>query len=488
MDRRRFVGLVVGGATLALGGCLPARGDERGAGRGASAGPYLPEPALTPQDLSLVTAPLEGPTEASDVVPWAINGTYPAPTLRVRRGETATVRLDNRLPEDTILHWHGLNVPPEADGHPRLAIPPGASYDYRFTVLDRPGTYWYHPHPHGRTAVQTYRGMAGFFIVEDPEEAALGVPAGSRDLPILLQDRRLDADGDMVYAPFGPDLMFGYMGDAAFANGVADAVIEVEPAPYRLRLLNGSNARIFNLALDDSSEMVLIATDGGLLEAPQPLTEIMLATAERADVVVDFSRYSDGTELALESRAFDVPGMMGRGMMGRGMGAQAAARQGAALRLLRFVVRGSVRAGGDPPLAAAFASLPPLDLTGDTPRRVFEFGSMMMRHTINGRAFAMDRIDFEVPLGESEIWALRNPSALPHPVHVHAGQFRVLSRAGGRGRVLPWERGLKDTVLLMPGEQVEIAVRFPDYRGVYLMHCHNLEHEDAGMMMNFAVV
>ena len=122
-----------------------------------------------------------------------------------------------------------------------------------------------------------------------------------------------------------------------------------------------------------------------------------------------------------------------------------------------------------------------------TPRREFHFGSAMMQHTINGRAFEMNRIDERVPLGRTEIWSFVNESTLAHPVHVHVGQFHVLSRVGGRGRVMPWERGLKDTTLVMPGERVDVAVRFDDYEGLFLMHCHNLEHEDAGMMMNFVV-
>jgi FtsP/CotA-like multicopper oxidase with cupredoxin domain len=429
---------------------------------------------------------------------WTLNGSVPSPTIRLQRGRPAHIDLVNQLPERTILHWHGLAVPEAADGHPRLAIAPGAAYAYDFTPRDRAGTYWYHPHTHGRTAAQTYQGMAGLLIVEDEAEADLRLPSGQYEIPLILQDKRL-GEAPLAYdLAMGPDMMMGYLGDTAFGNGVANPTVDVKRTRYRLRILNGSNARIFELGLSNGGAMTLIGTDGGLLDAPTALQRVTLATGERIDVLVDFSAARPGDRIMLRSIAFEVPGMMGMMMgMGRGagggrgrgmMGGMAAgAMQGTRMDLVEFVVTDSP-AESQRPLPARLSDVPRIAVAVDTPRRTFRFNSMMMNHTINGRSFDMERIDERIRMGQGEVWTLINDSELPHPVHIHAGQFQVLSRTGGRGRVMPWERGLKDTMLLFPNEQVDVAVRFDQNPGVFLLHCHNLEHEDAGMMLNFEVV
>jgi FtsP/CotA-like multicopper oxidase with cupredoxin domain len=251
--------------------------------------------------------------------------------------------------------------------------------------------------------------------------------------------------------------------------------------------------------LVDGGPFTLIGADGGLRSQAGPVDRVMLATGERADVLVDFSRFAPGQRITLRSHAFTVPGMMGmaggpgmgmgmgRGGMGRGMrGGFGGLPQGTEMDLLDFVV-GSGPAEEAPPLPDRLSEVAAPTVDPDALRRTFRFESMMMQHAINGRSFAMDRVDVRVPLGRQEVWELVNDSGLPHPVHVHAGQFRVLARSGGRSRLMPWETGHKDTVLVLPGERVEIAVRFTRNPGLYLLHCHNLEHEDAGMMMNFLV-
>lgn len=490
LDRRAFLGLM-GGASI-----LAARAEElKGAGL---QDPRTNLPPVHAQELTLTARAATLPHGTGEAEFWTVQGQVPAPTLRFRRGDTARITLLNELPESTILHWHGLDVPEAADGHPRLAIDPGQRYEYAFEVTDRAGTYWYHPHTHERTAPQTYRGMAGFLIVEDDEEEALGLPTDAHDLPLLLQDKRVDPDGAPEYLPaMGPDLMLGYLGDTPYVNGAPGGALEVRRARYRLRLLNGSNARIFNLGLVGGGPFTLIGADGGLRSEADTVERLMLATGERADVLVDFSRFAPGERITLRSYPFTVPGMMGmgggpemgmgRGGMGRGMhGGYAGLPQGAEMDLLDFVV-GSGPVEDAPPLPDRLSEVAPLSLDPNATRRAFRFESMMMQHTINGRSFAMDRVDLRVPLGRQEVWELINDSGLPHPVHVHAGQFRVASRSGGRDRVMPWEAGPKDTVLVLPGERVEIAVRFTRNLGLFLLHCHNLEHEDAGMMMNFLV-
>ncbi|MCL7966096.1 MAG: multicopper oxidase domain-containing protein [marine benthic group bacterium] len=441
----------------------------------------LPAPeTITPDGIALTARPTTVSLEdGSSLHAWTFRDSLPGPTLRARSGDQARVVLENGLGEESIVHWHGLDVPEHADGHPRLAVESGESYVYDFSIRSRAGTYWYHPHPHGRTGPQAYMGLAGFFIVDDLESDSLGLPAGAREIPLVLQDKRLDGAGQLVYAPSGFDLMEGYLGSVPFVNGAPFPYQVVDRDLYRLRILNGSNARIYDLALSDGSPLVLVGTDGGLLESARSLDSIFLGPAERVDVLVDFSGKQPGDRIVLRSREFRISG-------GMGMGMGSSSSQGQAMDLVEFVVRDSEVGTGS--LPAALASLPPAPPQAAAPVREFRFSSHMMSHLINGRSFGMERVDHRITLGDTEIWRFINESPMPHPVHMHAGQFRVLSRSGGRGQVFPWEDGLKDTVLLMPFESVDVVVRFEEYRGLYLLHCHILEHEDAGMMMNFEVI
>jgi FtsP/CotA-like multicopper oxidase with cupredoxin domain len=410
-------------------------------------------------------------SEGQNSPAWLYNDGLPGPTLRVRRGERVRSALTNGLGEDTIVHWHGLDVPQEADGHPRLAVPSGARYDYDYVVTNRAGTYWYHPHPHMRTAPQVHLGMAGFYLVGDGDEDALGLPSGERDVPLVIQDKRLDTSGNLVYEPTPMDLMVGYMGDTPFVNGAPDPYLLVDRTLYRFRILNGSNARIFDLALNTEAALALIGTDGGLLNVPAALTSIFLGPAERVDVLIDFSGHAPGDLIRLQSRPFSLGGPP--------------STQGQPMDLMRFSVTDREVQPASAP--SSLVALPPAPDFEGAPRQTFEFRSHMMRHFINGVTFDMERVDAQIPLGEPQVWTFSNVGAVPHPVHAHGGQFRVLSRSGGRGQVFPWERGLKDTVLLMALETVEVAVHFPEHRGLFLLHCHNLEHEDDGMMINFEV-
>lgn len=495
MDRRRFLSLAgvgAAGSAMALPGLTWPPLQERRY-------PLRRLQSVAGDGLTLTAGVSTADFGPGRAEAWTLNGEFPAPTIRIRRGERTRILLQNELPEPTILHWHGLDVPEAADGHPRLAVGPGESYRYDFTVSDRAGLYWYHPHTHERTAPQTYKGMAGLLVVEDETDTSLSLPAGEFEIPLILQDKRTGGGAPLRYAAsMGPDMMMGYLGDTPFANGVAHATVDVRRGLYRLRVLNASNARIFDLALSTGASLTLVGSDGGLLERPTRLRRIMLGTGERVDLLADFSNLQPGDRVLLRSLEFRVPGMMGMGMGGRGMGGRGMGRggmmggmagvppQGAPMDLLEFVMTDEP-AEPPSPIPETLSSIPTPRIDADTPRREFRFESMMMSHTINGRAFAMDRIDLRVPLGQTEVWTIVNTSRLPHPVHVHVGQFRVLSRTGGRGRIMPWEAGLKDTVLVFPDERVEIAVRFDVHPGLFLLHCHNLEHEDMGMMLNFQV-
>jgi len=442
------------------------------------------EPLRFPPDLvgPLVAAPATAtvwPGRPTSLL--TLGGAYPSPTLRGRTGDVFELRLENRLAEPTNVHWHGLATPAEADGYPTDLVPPGGARQYRFQIAERAGTYWYHPHPDGRTAQQVYGGMAGFFIVEDEEERALGLPAGEQDVPLLLQDRRSTADGSFRYAPSPMDLMAGYLGDAALVNGTPDAELSVAATVYRFRLLNGSNARIFRVAFDDGRSFQVIGGDGGLLDSAIPAAECFLGPGERVEMLVDFSRDAIGRSVRLVSLPFTAPGRMGPGM---GMGG--ATSQGAALSLLRVTVD---RRGALTPTPARLIPPQRLDPGRAEVRRRFVMDMRMPpfagSFTINGRSFEPGRVDVRAERGAIESWEVVNASTEPHPFHVHATQFQVVRRSSGP--LAAHETALKDTVLVWPGETVELVLRFERHAGLYVLHCHNLEHQDAGMMLNLEV-
>lgn len=217
----------------------------------------------------------------------AINDSVPSPTIRVQRGSNFTARIDNRLDTNLVLHWHGIIAPPAMDGHPRDAVPPGSNYTVNFPIRQRAGTYFYHPHTEPLTGELVYRGLAGAFIIEDAAEASLGLPTGDHDLPLLVQDKRLRPDRQLVYDASSNDVMTGFLGDTVLVNGTPEAYLSVDKSLYRFRLVNGSNARVYKLAFSDARPFHLIATDGGLLPAPVTVSSAFLAPGERVEILVD---------------------------------------------------------------------------------------------------------------------------------------------------------------------------------------------------------
>ena len=456
---------------------------------------------------------------------------YLGPVLRFQRGQRLRVEYTNELPEESIVHWHGLHVPPEMDGHPRFAIGQGQTYTYTFEIRNRAGTYWYHPHPHGRTGPQVYWGMAGFFIVHDEEEATAGLPDGEYDLPLVIQDRTFDANNQLIYLTggmggMGGGQMLGFLGDTILVNGRPNAIIPVATRPYRLRLLNGSNSRIYKLAWSDGRPLTVIGTDGGLLERPVERAYVTLAPAERIELWVDFGTLSLGSELVLLSLPFTGqmgpmsssgmgPGMgmgngMGRGNMGPGTspGTGPNTQAGESFSVVRFRVEREERSDQRlPSRLSSFERLDPANAVNKESPRRFVLHMQQMSWRINGRTFQMTAVadDERVRRNTVEIWEFENRSsggmgmggmALPHPMHVHDVQFQVLKRELIEPSMRSmWEElqagfvneGWKDTVLVMPGERVTLLVPFGDYAGMYLYHCHNLEHEDMGMMRNYLV-
>lgn len=431
---------------------------------------------------------------------------YQNPILRIQSGASLKVTLVNELPEPTIIHWHGLHIPAKMDGHPANTVAPGGVFEYDFKVPNRAGTYWYHTHAHNLTAKQAYNGLASFFLVDDEDQRNLAksidLKLGETDLPLVIQDKQFDAQGKLHYKPNGQEAMMGWLGDIILANLTPNAFQTVTQRTYRLRILNGSNARIYRLAFlkgKDRLTYTVIGTDGGLLDRPQTVSEAFLAPGERLDVLLDAGQAKPGDSIFLKSLAFDA--MENEGDMGSmpGMGVSTSRLEmGAEFSILKFSVVAGERITAK--LPKTLSQIVPIRLDGAIQRSI-KLSLQGMDFLINGRKFNMDEIAFDVKRGAKEIWTISNPKAgMPHPIHLHGFGFQVLERLQsprqitalakfGKGRTVS-DLGWKDTVLVWPGEVVRIAIDFThDFPGdqTFMIHCHNLEHEDAGMMINYRV-
>ncbi|MCC0018695.1 MAG: multicopper oxidase domain-containing protein [Rhodobiaceae bacterium] len=413
------------------------------------------------------------------------NQTYLGPTIRMKNGPLAA-RIQNALNEPVTVHWHGLMVPGEHDGGPHSAINPGGVKSLDMQIGQGPGTPFYHTHTHGRTAEQVHAGLAGVVQVNDDRDDDRGLPSayGIDDLTLVLQDRRFDDSGRMVYGLSMMDVMHGFTGDTMLINGQANTVAAVPKSIARLRLVNGSNARIYNLFADDGRPLHLIATDGGYVPEPVSLETLRLGPGERAEVLVDFT---PGRPMTLMSEA--DPNQGPGGMMGHLRGVIDSVL-GNSFPVLPFQV--------DETMPARISKLPGRigdampDISGSEVRtRRFSLdmgmGGMMGGFAINGQPFDMNRIDLEARKDTVERWIVSSPM-LAHPFHVHGASFQVVREDGRAPR--PESLGWKDTVVVPMGSDVELLVRFAhaaDAAHPYMFHCHILEHEDAGMMGQFTV-
>jgi suppressor of ftsI/bilirubin oxidase len=450
---------------------------------------------------------------------------YRNPTLVFKTGQRVRIELVNQLDQPTIVHWHGLRVDSRNDGGGMSLAAPGERYAYDFRVRDRAALYWYHPHPHGRTAEQTYRGLFGLIEVEDDDErrlrAALHLIPGKNEITLVIQDRRPGP----AYAASDADSMHGLLGDAVFINGCACPHLDVASRVYRFRVLNASNARTYRLGLRTTDgkplPFVLIGGAGGLLTAPRSCDEAFLASAERIDILVDLSAAAVGQTVILETRAFEPMHMemgaaagapvdhaaMGHAMPAHGdataphhaaMEHGGAFPEGVARSLLQLRVRKRISSSATPPAELSRISAINVDKASERPLRL---GFSKGQWRINDRVFAMGETPIEVKRDTVETWLIRNYfNSMPHAMHLHGFHFQVLERQTSpdqiaalkiddRGR-LATDLGWKDTVLVWPGESVKIAIDFAmPFAGpqTYMFHCHNLEHEDGGMMLGVKV-
>jgi FtsP/CotA-like multicopper oxidase with cupredoxin domain len=404
---------------------------------------------------------------------WGANGAYLGPTLRASRGDEVLIDVHNELPETTTVHWHGMHLPAADDGGPHQLIEPGTTWSPSWTIDQPAATLWYHPHLMGKTAEHVYRGVAGMFILEDPAEAALPLPReyGVDDIPVILQDKRFEDDGSLDTSP-GLISPTGLLGPNIFVNGTYDPDVDVSDSRVRFRLLNASNARVFDVGFDDDRVFRLIGTDGGLLAAPEPMTRIQLSPGERAEIVAEFEA---GERAVLRSFEPDLGTDFFNGRFSGGDDT---------FDLLQ------IRAGDhlDPsPAVPARLVDEELPEKADAVRtRRFQLAG---QGSINDMSMDMERIDEVVALGATELWEVENTAGIPHSFHVHDARFRVVDY--GDGAVPATLGGPKDTVYVPPHETVRFVVRFTDYADPtlpYMFHCHLLQHEDRGMMGQFVVV
>lgn len=419
-------------------------------------------------------------TGTSELVPgtttetWGINGPHLGPTLRLARGDRVRMEVRNELPERTTVHWHGMHLPAAADGGPHQPIEPGERWAPGWTIDQSASTLWYHPHPHPDSDEQIYRGVAGMILVDDAEAKGLRLPRtyGVDDVPVILQDKNFHDDGRLDFSK-GLISPAGILGEDILVNGTYAPYFDVGAELTRLRLLNASNARVYEIGLGDRRPFELIATEGGLLDAPVRLRRLPLSPGERAEIVV---RLEPRERVVLRSHPPDLGTNVWEGRFAGGDDS---------FDLLQL--RAAATLESSPPLPARLAPAEPPEIApGAVADRTFELGG---QGSIDGREFDPNRIDAEAPAAGTELWEVRSASGTPHNFHVHGVRFRVARYAAGP--VPPHLAGWKDTVYVPPNETVRFLVELGDYADPdvpYMFHCHVLQHQDRGMMGQFVVV
>lgn len=488
--------------------------------------PALPIPELIAPDarnqIRLVVQQGKTAFGTHQATTWGYNGNLLGPALQLRQGKAVTVNIQNTLSEETTLHWHGLEVPGEVDGGPHGIIQPGSQRTVTFTPQQRAATCWFHPHQHGKTGHQVAMGLAGLVLIEDDDSRLLRLPKqwGIDDVPVIVQDKKFTADGQIDYQLDVMSAAVGWFGDTLLTNG---ALFPQHSAPrgwLRLRLLNGCNARSLNFATSDKRPLYVVASDGGLLAEPVKVDELPMLMGERFEVLVDIS----------DGKPFDLVTLPVSQM---GMAVAPFDKPHPVLRIQPLQVTAS---GTLPDKLVSLPALPSLDgLTqrklqlsmdpmldmmgmqalmkkyGDQAMAGMQHGQMMghmsgghgnmggMNHgshgfdfhnanRINGQAFDMAKPMFAATKGQYERWVISGEGDMMlHPFHIHGTQFRILSENGKAPQV--HRAGWKDTVRVEGGVS-EVLVKFdhdaPEEHA-YMAHCHLLEHEDTGMMLGFTV-
>jgi bilirubin oxidase len=422
------------------------------------------------------------------------NGDNLAPTLIFEQGEYVNINVTNNIGEETTIHWHGMHISPENDGGPHSVIIPGETWNPNFTVMDKACTMWYHPHLHQKTNEHLTKGITGFIIIRDDEEAVLELPRiyGVDDFPLNLQTKQFDASNQIVIGEHGDDV--------PMVNSTIDAFVDFPAQVVRLRVLNGSSMRVFNLGFSNNATFYQIGSDGGLLSEPIAMTRLLLAPAERAELLINLTGM-EGDSLELLSYGSTLPqsayGIAGLSTM-QGVapsGYNSNELNGNDFILLDINVCGQT----DTPILTipnTLVDVSPIDESEATITRALQISAPnMMQNSVtgpfqfDGESFDMDVINQTVQLGDTEIWEIFNMSMVAHPFHIHDVQFYILDRNG----IIPPEneQGRKDVVLIKQMETVRFIAKFEDHADdevPYMYHCHMLQHEDEGLMGQFIVV
>lgn len=465
---------------------------------------------------------------------WGYEGQYPGPTIEVEEGECTHILWLNDLPDKhflpidrtlhgsghgmpevrTVVHVHGASVDPESDGYPDAWYTNGfgkcgprfSQKVYKYPNKQRPAMLWYHDHALGITRLNVYAGLAGLYIIRNEEERSLNLPSGVYEIPLVIQDKSFNDDGSLFYPstvdapdppPDFPDVSItpGFSGNTIIVNGKAWPYLEVEQRKYRFRVLNGSNERFYRMKLDNGLSFIQIGTDGGLLPRPYRTDEIVIAPAERCDLVIDFTNQPVGTSITLLNTArtpFDF-------------GAEPDPATDGRIMQFRVIERTSEDTSTVPQILTNVPRMDEFEVvrTRDIAFNVTTDHYNRLLFLLNNHDY-MDGVTEDPAVGETECWRIINPGAGVHPFHVHQIQFQILDKIPfdtaaytqtGRIRYTgepelpsPGERGWKDTVQAYPGYVTRLLVRFGPYTGRYVYHCHILEHEDHDMMRPFDVV
>jgi len=468
---------------------------------------------------------------------WGYNGLYPGPTFEVKRNKPILVKWKNKLPFEhllpvdrtlhgaepdqpsvrTVVHLHEGRLTPENDGYPEAWFTrdfknEGSKFlrDVNFYPnCQRPATLWYHDHAIGITRLNVYAGLAGFYILRDDAEDKLNLPKGKFEIPLVIQDRSFYPNGELFYptqpgqepppAPFTPDpnlpnpsVVPEFFGNTILVNGKVWPFLEVEPRKYRFRILNGSNARFYRISLSSGQDFVQIGTEGGLLESPIDVEQIILAPAERVDVIIDFSQYKDQQIILRNDASAPFP-------MGDPVSPDLS-------QIMEFRVKSYLKKPDKscvPAKLSCLEKLNPEDAVVVRKNTLVEstdqFGRLMLM--LNNMMWDEKPITETPYNGTTEIWEIYNPTPDTHPIHLHLVTFQILNRAdysgdpNGPDLVVgppippePSEMGWKDTVRANPGQVTRIIARFGPFKGVFPWHCHILEHEDHDMMRPYEVL
>lgn len=432
--------------------------------------------------------------EGNQTETMGINGPILAPTIILSKGQQVTIQVTNILFDTTTIHWHGMHVAPENDGGPHTTIPPFSIWEPSFEVMDHAGTYWYHPHLHHMTNMHVQMGIAGMIIVRDTQEAVLNLPRtyGIDDIPVIIQTKGFDSNNQIVVETA--------LDTTVMVNATLNPLVQLPAQVVRMRLLNGSSERVYNLGFTNNATFHIIGGDGGLLNAPVQLTRLKLAPGERAEILVNLTGLN-GQFIHLMSFSSELAnGIYGAQQPGMGAGQTIPnyslnPLNGADFEILEIQVI---------PQTTNPISTIPISLVQNNPwselnsnaTKTLTFSPQTMGPTaingpflINNTAFNMDVVNYSIPLNNTEIWTLQNNTPIAHPFHIHNVPFYILDI---NGVAPPAELSGRKDVVLVPGGQgiVRFITKFEDFANPevpYMYHCHMLTHEDGGMMGQFIV-